>query len=88
MSRADDRLSLGAAAVFSPSRAAELLGGREAEVLEWLRVRRLIRKIPGLDREVVIWGEVLEAIRMPDLDQPAPERPRGSLPRKPLGRRG
>lgn len=88
MSRAEDRLSLGAAAVFSPTRAAELLGGRESEALDWLRARNLIIRPPGLDREVVIWGDVLEALRTPEPAPAEPPRQRGTLRRKSLGPRG
>jgi hypothetical protein len=80
MSAADERLALGEAALLSPSQAARMIGGNEAETMEWLRSRGLVRTIPGLGRKVVIWGEVLEAIRQPEA-APEPQRGRGSLRR-------
>jgi hypothetical protein len=68
----DERLALGHAAVLSPSRAAELLPWRESEAIEWLRSRGLVRRVHDLGRDVVIWGEVIEALRTPAPDRPAP----------------
>ena len=49
-----DRLALRRAAVFSISRAAELLPVRDGKARRWLRDRRLIRKLAG--RSVVVLG--------------------------------
>lgn len=59
---AADRLQLGGAAVLSPTRAAELLPVRESDALRWLRERGLVRAVAGLG-DVVVWGDVVEAIR-------------------------
>lgn len=79
VTRSAERLQLGAAAVLSPSRAAELLPVREADGIRWLRERELVRRVPGLG-EVVVWGEVLDLIRGgagPTLERIADSRAEG-----------
>ena len=71
---------LGAAAVLSPSEAVEALGGRAATAREWLQARGLIRDIPGLGRRVV-WGDVLDEIRLDAARDPEAQPVRGRLPR-------
>lgn len=73
------RLQLGAAAVLTPTRVCELLPLGETTVMGWLRARGLIRKVAGAD--VVLWGDVLEAIRDHGLARPAPA-PRGATLRR------
>lgn len=58
---AEDRLLLGAAAVLTPSRAAELLPWRESVAMAWLREQGLILSLPL--GEVVVWGDVIERLR-------------------------
>lgn len=72
------RGSLGAAAIFSVNQAAELLPWRDADAVAWLREHRLVRRtwLGGESREVVIWGDVVEAFRSaPEDAQGAPEAP-------------
>ncbi|HYD02599.1 MAG TPA: hypothetical protein VEB22_15335 [Phycisphaerales bacterium] len=92
MSAADaDRLALGAAAVLRPSRAAELLPWDSAEALRWLRTLGLVRRVvvpgesdaEGRTLEVVVWGDVLAALRgerQPTAPATAGRRSRGSVP--------
>lgn len=56
---------LGTGDVLTPSEAARALRMREADALEWLRTRGLVRHVAG--RERIIWGDVLSAIRTGDL---------------------
>lgn len=56
-----DRLALGAAAIFSLGRAAELLNLSDKEAALWLRANDLVLLLAG--REVVIWGDVLDRLR-------------------------
>lgn len=81
MTLAESRLQLGAAAVLSPSRAAELLPWSEAAALRWLEERGLIRVVRGVGR-AVIWGDVVAAIQTGD-EPAAPAAPtrRATLPR-------
>jgi hypothetical protein len=58
-----DRMTLGSAAVLSLSTAARLLPVRDADARMWLRARGLVRHLEG--REVVIWGDVLDALEDP-----------------------
>jgi len=58
----DERLKLGEASILKPTTAAELLPVRESAGMEWLRGKSLIRRVSGLG-EVVIWGDVVKAIR-------------------------
>ena len=58
----DARLSLGGAAVVSPSEAARLIPGRESENLRWLRDNRLVRSRQGLPDAVII-DDVPAALR-------------------------
>ncbi len=62
MTTREARLSLGAAAVLSVTEAARLLPGRESECRKWLRTEGLVRFVMG--RPVVIWGDVVEALRL------------------------
>lgn len=55
-----DRLALGSAAVLPVSRAAELLPVGDSRARAWLRSCGLTSDLCG--REVVVWGEVLEAL--------------------------
>ena len=54
-----DRLSLGAGAVFTLREAARLLGWTGAEA--WIRRQGIVRRVDG--RERVVWGDVLDAVR-------------------------
>ncbi len=76
----DPRLALGAAAVLSPTQAAELLPGREAENMRWLRDAGLVRSRHGLP-DVVIIGDVLEALRSGATPSEATAKPRPTLRR-------
>jgi len=62
MTTREARLALGAAAVVSVTEAARLLPGREADCRKWLRTEGLVRFVMG--RPVVVWGDVLEALRL------------------------
>lgn len=74
------REALGRDAVFSVRRAAELLPVRDAKGRKWLREKGLIRLIDG--QEVVIWGDVLDAL---NVTQPTTRRaPRAPARRVPL----
>lgn len=57
----EERLTLGEAAVISVEQAARLLPISDGEAREWLATEHLIHLIRG--RRVVIWGEVVAAIR-------------------------
>ena len=73
MSVAEDRLLLGAAAVISPSRAAELLPWKESVAMAWLRAEGLILSAPPGD--VVVWGDVIERLqRAKKTPEPEPRR--------------
>lgn len=76
----DPRLALGAAAVLSPTQAAELLPGRESENMRWLRDQGLVRTRPGLP-DVVILDDVLEALRSGEPSPDATSKPRPTLRR-------
>ena len=56
------RLSLGAAAVVSPTIAAQLLPGREEANRRWLAQRGLVRKRPNLP-DVVVMADIIDALR-------------------------
>lgn len=58
-----DRLALGAAAVFTVSEAANLLHGNDAVNRSWLRDHGLVATGPN-GGELVVWGDVLEALRL------------------------
>ena len=73
------REALGRDAVFSVRRAAELLPVRDSNARKWIRDKGLIRLIEG--QEVVIWGDVLDAL---SVAQPATRR----APRAPARRVG
>lgn len=55
-----DRLAQGRAAIFSLSRAAELLPLADSGARAWLMERGLVHHLAG--RPVVVWGEVLDAL--------------------------
>ena len=59
--RHQDRLRLGRDAIVSLSDAAALLPMSDDEARDWLRASGLVRDFHG--RHVVLWGEVLDAIR-------------------------
>lgn len=63
---AEERRALGPAAVVAPSVAARWLPWGAQASLAWLRARGLVLEVPDVEggvREVVIWGEVLDALR-------------------------
>lgn len=79
-----DRLQQGAGAVFTVARAAELLPLSTDEARRWLRDQGLVTRI--LDREVVCWGRVLEALARGDEPTTRPKPvPRPAIRRVPLG---
>lgn len=80
--RTDRLVVVSAADVLTPTEAAERLGGRRSVAVEWLEDRELVRDVPGLGRRVV-WGDVLDEIRLAG-DRP-PEQP---APRARLARAG
>lgn len=55
------RLALGAAAVLPVALAADPLPIADDEARRWLRDHGLVRNLAG--REVVVWGDVLDALR-------------------------
>ncbi len=55
------RLQLGAAAVISPTKAAELLPMSEAAAMKWMHRSGLIRTVDG--RHLVVWGDVVTAVQ-------------------------
>jgi len=55
------RERLGEAAVFTLSAAAELIPLADTDARRWLRARGIVRNLNG--RELVIWGDVVSAIR-------------------------
>ncbi len=79
------RAGLGAAAVLSPTVAAQLLPFRGDRGLEWLREEGLILEVRGLGR-LVIWGDVVEALRAaargPGIDLVRPQSPRRATLRR------
>ena len=74
-SRATVRLALGDAAVLTPAQAAQLLPIGDTEARAWLHEAGLVRLLRG--REVVIWGDVLQALR----DAPTTTEPTAPPPR-------
>jgi hypothetical protein len=68
--RDESRLALGAAAVMTPRQAAELLPWGDSSALQWLQSRGLVHVVDG--RRVVIWGDVLDAIRGRPQDEQVP----------------
>jgi hypothetical protein len=63
---AEERLALGSAAVVPLTVAARWLPWGQEDAIAWLRQRGLVREVPdvpGGAREIVIWGEVLDALR-------------------------
>ena len=61
---AQARLAMGAGAVLSVQAAAELLPVHETRARAWIEVQGLVRQVPGLG-QVVIWADVLDALRRP-----------------------
>lgn len=83
--RRELRLLLGSAAILTPRQAAEMLPVADADALDWLEQHGLIRYMAG--RKVVVWGDVVEAIRAADprtIARP-PSQSRGTLKRVKLG---
>ena len=70
--RKQERLLLGAAAVLPPRQAAELLPWSDQEARAWLRQKGLVLTVDG--HEIVIWGDVLDALRA--RPEPLPEAPK------------
>ncbi len=65
-----DRLLQGPGAVYTIATAAALLPVSDQEARVWLREQGLIRELSG--RCVVIWSEVLDALRDGGPDSPQP----------------
>lgn len=82
--RSQARRQLGSAAVLSEAEAVALLPCRDSTAREWLRDRGLVRTT-GLGK-VVIWGEVLEALRGHGAPADPQPRPPSKLPRAGLRR--
>jgi hypothetical protein len=59
--RRDDRLAMGAGAVLSLKDAASMLPLADQEARAWLHERNLVCSIRG--RRLVVWADVLEALR-------------------------
>ncbi len=83
--------ALTAATVLSVTDAARALPFRAVVARAWLRDRDLVRDVPGLGR-VVVWGDVLEALRLAtEAPPPPPPAPRLATkqiePRRPRARR-
>lgn len=60
-----ERAALGAAAIFRPREAARHIPGvSEEDAIEWMRRRGLVHRHHFGSRpvEVVVWGEVVEAL--------------------------
>lgn len=72
-----------AADVLSVTEAARRLPIREAQAIAI--VRSVARPVPGTDRELVIWGDVLDLLRSGSAEPPP--KPRASLPRAGLRRK-
>ena len=88
LSRSEKRLAMGRGALLPLPQAAALLPLKDSEGRGWLRDRGLVLDLDG--REVVEWGQVLDALtESPDDDAPTPVRrpstTRQPLPRVPLG---
>lgn len=60
-SRRADRLALGTGAIFTVGTAAALLPLDDGQARRWLRERDLVRHLLG--RPVVVWSDVLDALR-------------------------
>jgi hypothetical protein len=60
-SRRDERIALGAAAVVTVREAVKRLPISDCDAEAFIRERQLVRSLRG--REVVIWGDVLDALR-------------------------
>lgn len=71
------RLALGAAAVLPEAQAVALLPMNDREARRWLRHNGLVHDLEG--RRVVVWGEVLAAIKKDDIE-PSPMPPTTSTP--------
>ena len=61
VSRPAARLALGANAVLSLAQAVDLLPLDRVKARQWLKDRSLVRTLA--EHEVVIWGDVLDALR-------------------------
>lgn len=84
---AEQRLAQGAAAVMSLDLAAQLLPVSDAEARRWLRQQGLVRDLLG--RSVVVWADVLDALRAADgsTTEPAAAPRHAPMPRVKLPRR-
>lgn len=80
------RLALGAAAVLPVRDAARLLPGREADNRKWLAARGLVIERPSGGGPVVVWGDVIKALREQAPDRPARRRRRRDDPAPSLRR--
>jgi hypothetical protein len=87
VSAADDRKSLGSAAIVPPSVAAAWLPFNDADAIRWLRARGLVHKISVPDEtgelrvvEVVIWGEVIEEVQGKRSPAAQPPKQRSNRP--------
>lgn len=60
-SRPAARLAMGANAVLSLAQTVDLLPLGRVDARQWLKSRGLVRTLA--EHEVVIWGDVLEALR-------------------------
>lgn len=82
--RAELRAAMGRDALLTPAEAVERLPIRDEEAASWLRREGLVHQLLG--REVVVWGDVLDAIRRGQGEPPPPptHQPRRRLPRESL----
>jgi hypothetical protein len=74
-SRTPARLAQGDAAVLSPEEAVELLPWRDESARAWLQTQGLVHEVmlpDGGSGRYVLWDEVLKALRVHALVQPAP----------------
>lgn len=76
MDSTHERLNLGRAAVLPISRAASLLPMRNADARSAIRRAAIVRWLEG--REVVVWGDVIDAL----LEGPAANEPPPRLNRR------
>lgn len=76
--RSERRLSLGMGAVLTPQAAAELLPWRDRDARAWLHRAGIVREVDG--HHVVIWADVVEALRA--ADERRKEPPPAPRPRK------
>ncbi len=65
------RLSMGPGAILSLRNAAALLPLDDNEAREWLQARGLVRYLSG--RAVVVWADVMDALRAGENLSPSPQ---------------